>query len=696
MYYRGHSGHWEFLLPVCVVAFLYWFICRDFFSNDLIPGDLGDARFNIYVLEHLYRWLVGQDTSLASPEIFYPFPGSLYFSDTHFGSAIFYVIFRAIGVNEFRAFTLWFFIGYLLTFAASYLVALRLGYNSLLSTVIATVFSFSLPCLAQFGHAQLVYRFPVPLAFLSCWNFVNSGSIKHLLWLVVWISLEMLCGVYLGVFLTLALAVFMISSLLMRRSAGSFVALAGKGISDARQIFSQQKLQTGLFLATAVLIAVSAITVLAEYRSWADLYGLKRGWEEIATLLPRLSSYFVMDNLSYWKAIDQSLIHTQVPARGEQNIFVGLGVMSLFSIGLFSIFAGSTRDENCLVRSALTTIIVLVLLTMMFDRFSAYFFLTYLPGFDSIRAVARISVVLMFPTALVAAEGAQSLLITTPRTPGLVALVIFLTISLLEIRMIEKPGFSLEEAERRTSALAEEGRRVAAGKSNPVLSVREDWQLPYLTHLDAMFAAQRLGWPTTNGYSGNSPPGFEYEATDASPAHLFDAYEKWHAGHKIGPDLSATDLLGRVVRVGSAECSVSDPALTSFGPPPTFDIARQIQILPGPLERQDSRLAVGVSIHYDGSGCVHVFSLAPLRLSWRFVPVGYADDKDVDKIGWDTRVQLPEDIRPKQDVRMKVTADIPSRPGTYNIEFSMVAETSFWFHDKGMKILRFENEIKVP
>jgi hypothetical protein len=44
-----------------------------FFKANQIPGDLGDSRFNMYVLEHGYRWLTGLDASFWSAPFFYPF-----------------------------------------------------------------------------------------------------------------------------------------------------------------------------------------------------------------------------------------------------------------------------------------------------------------------------------------------------------------------------------------------------------------------------------------------------------------------------------------------------------------------------------------------------------------------------------------------------------------------------------------------
>jgi hypothetical protein len=54
------------------------------------------------------------------------------------------------------------------------------------------------------------------------------------------------------------------------------------------------------------------------------------------------------------------------------------------------------------------------------------------------------------------------------------------------------------------------------------------------------------------------------------------------------------------------------------------------------------------------------------------------------------------EIVPEENLEMQLLAGFPAKPGTYNIEFSLVAENSFWFHDKGMKILRFEDALTVP
>ena len=83
--------------------YLSTFAYRFLFSDD-VPGDPGDARFNMYILEHTYQWLSGRSIEILSPPIFYPYPYSLFFSDTHAVTSIIYAALRFIGFSEYRAF----------------------------------------------------------------------------------------------------------------------------------------------------------------------------------------------------------------------------------------------------------------------------------------------------------------------------------------------------------------------------------------------------------------------------------------------------------------------------------------------------------------------------------------------------------------------------------------------------------------
>jgi hypothetical protein len=55
------NEHWKNDMLLGITLFLLGIFLV--FRADQIPGDLGDARFNMYVLEHGYRWLVHRDSS---------------------------------------------------------------------------------------------------------------------------------------------------------------------------------------------------------------------------------------------------------------------------------------------------------------------------------------------------------------------------------------------------------------------------------------------------------------------------------------------------------------------------------------------------------------------------------------------------------------------------------------------------------
>ena len=51
--------------------------------------------------------------------------------------------------------------------------------------------------------------------------------------------------------------------------------------------------------------------------------------------------------------------------------------------------------------------------------------------------------------------------------------------------------------------------------------------------------------------------------------------------------------------------------------------------------------------------------------------------------GFDSRISLPHDLRPRKSTIIDVTIQTPAEPGIYFLEFSLVQEQIAWFHDKG-------------
>ena len=147
----------------------------------MLPGDLGDTRLNNFLLEHFFRWVSGFEKSFWNADFFYPYPYTIAFSDNFLGSGFFYAMFRWIGFDRETAFQGWYIWGFFLNYVSAAFVLSRLKFTPLSVAVGAFFFTFGLPVLAKEGHAQLLYRFGVPLACLSFWQLFAIPKFKNIL-----------------------------------------------------------------------------------------------------------------------------------------------------------------------------------------------------------------------------------------------------------------------------------------------------------------------------------------------------------------------------------------------------------------------------------------------------------------------------------------------------------------------------------
>src|SRR6056297_1887251 len=160
-----------FFTPLLFITIFFGVGCLLYFNPTHIPGDPGDARFNMYVLEHGYRWLTGLEESFWSPAFFYPESMVLAYSDAHIGTLPIYALLRIFGLIRESAFLGWIVISCLLNFVSAFFVIRKVIYSSLFRNIAsamgAYIFTFGLPVVAQMGHAQLIPRFFVPVAFYA-------------------------------------------------------------------------------------------------------------------------------------------------------------------------------------------------------------------------------------------------------------------------------------------------------------------------------------------------------------------------------------------------------------------------------------------------------------------------------------------------------------------------------------------------
>jgi hypothetical protein len=475
-------------LAAAIGAYLF----RIFGLFDRFPGNLSDARFNQAVLEHLWLWASGRADSLADPSFFYPYRDILYFSDTHFGTGLVYVLARALGAARETAFDIWYLVGLAATFAATMYVFRRFGAGELAAAVGATLFTFSLPLLAHDLHAQLVYRFAVPLASLALLRALHRPSLRDLLWLVLWVAWQFLCSIYIGVFLVEWLALI-----------AAVAWLRPSWLPRLPQHDAEPTTPLPALAVVAALLAALAGFMLLRHAQVAHAYAIKRDMWEIEQLAPRWWSLLTMVNAPSVGWLTEFL------PRGaywewEHQLFPGLGAIGLAAAGVRL----NWRDDNGRRVIALCFVAMLGLLlpVMDFGGYGLYRYFADAPGFNAIRNLGRVVIVMQFPLAWLAVLGLDSLQRSRGRwaRPFLIA---SLGLALIDIATFRPHFIGLPEARARIAAITAGLDPEAMRAKRAVLMhfTAGGYQFEKSTAVDLMLAAEEMGVRSINGYSGSDP-----------------------------------------------------------------------------------------------------------------------------------------------------------------------------------------------
>jgi hypothetical protein len=274
----GRGLRWLHETILGVVLFLVGMAL--FFKADQIPGDLGDSRFNMYVLEHGYRWLAGLDTSFWSA----PAPNVIALSDNHLGSILFYSAFRLLGHGRETAFQLWLVLIFTLNYFVTWFVLRRQRFHSVGAIAAAYIFTFPFVMAAQSGHLQLAPSFMVPIAFWMALRFVEEGEGKYLRRLLLACAYQIYLGIYIGYFLILSVVAFFLFLFLFRKRWNSVRDFFEKG--GTRAVFRR-----GVDYAMSCFCFVLVMLPLAMPYCQTQLEIGPRTWDEVALMLPRWQSY---------------------------------------------------------------------------------------------------------------------------------------------------------------------------------------------------------------------------------------------------------------------------------------------------------------------------------------------------------------------------------------------------------------------
>lgn len=466
-------------------------------SFAFLPGDLIDGRFNNYILEHDFQFFTGQISNYWSAPFMYPAQHIITYSDNLLGSAPIYSFFRLIGYEKETAFQAWYLMMFVLNFVCCYLFLLWLFKNNYSAIVGAFIFAFSLAIQSQVSHVQVFPRYALPIIFWMFFLFIKEFNPKYYFFMLLSLVYQFYCAIYLGFLSSIPLVIMFTIAAIKNRT------------------LLYQKLKSGswrlkiLFYST---INIGLLSILMyPYLKYASHLSVLNTFERALSTLPTVVSYYYSFTGSLcWQWLSKT--GKDLPARWDHQIFAG-GIATLsvllclyyLAAGIFRTKKNNYNSELCLLAFAG---IITFFLFLRIGNFSLYKAIYHIPGFSSMRSMARIiNIELIF----YAIAGSWCYNFLQKKYPRFKLLLIVLVLPLLTIDNYAKSK-SIYRTEKsitqtRLKLLEEKLQHVPV---NSIISyepiIIDDSSTTFNT--DAMLACQALHLKCVNGYSGNSPGAY--------------------------------------------------------------------------------------------------------------------------------------------------------------------------------------------
>jgi len=637
---------------------------------ELIPGDYGDARLNNYFLENIYQFFLGNSTSLIHLNFFsfFPFVGG--FSDNLFGASPIYLFFRGFTGESDTAFQLWIYGSYIANYFSAYWGLRLLGIKPVAAIFGALIFAFSLPVFAKTLHAQLGYRFCVPLVIAYFYLFLESGNIRFFVYSVAWLVWGFYCSIYIGVFTAFFIAwmalIFFVIDLFKKKPV--FIA----HITQWKNLPLSSWFIYSLYL---LMLLAAMVVLMYPYLEVSLLYGFKRNYSEISMMLPTIKSYFLADLSPIWGAYPQ--FFGDVSVRHEQQMFIGMLPLGLI---VFSLFVPKGNQKLAYWTMAATLFLVAIFTLKVNESYSLWEYFSKLPLLNSLRAVSRFILVLLFPIAFMCSLSIEYLM--DKKNAIINLLVCILLLGVVSESISSNIYVAYPKKEWRSRLQNEERRLPKDLPSDAILFFSKIASAPHIDELDAMWVSMSNLKPTLNGYSGNFPPGYQLNFG----SNCLELPRRVVAYLNFTKQLNSnaySEFMQRVVPIGFDDCQFSkfsgNPQITTSTQPYSAEAFKNLNILVKGVENLPASWRVNVDIHNNGNLPISANSSSgnPISLSYRFL-----DQSGSPISNWDPRIPLWVDIPPHGSEHLEF--DIPITVPKFGfIELSLVQEGIFWAHDIG-------------
>ena len=485
----------KIIIPLLMLIVGVYMVPIRFFDHDFskIPGDLADARFNNYILEHGHQFLTGNVDSYWNAPFMFPYKENIVFSDNLLGSLPMYSVWRFVGLDRETSFQWWILTIFVLNFLAALWVLQRWSENYILASVGAYIFAFSITLVGNIHHVQTLPRFILPFLFYWLWRFLKEKETKYFVGLALGLVYQFYCGVYLGFLAFYVLAFFMISLIIISKDYW----------------ISKEQLFSKVFIRDVVItITVSGLflgVLMLPYYVHSQAYGLRR-FSDVVDSIPTLQSYFFTHKSSLLWGQVLGEHGKKIPSYWYHFLFVGVFPWLAIVGSVFLTFSKKRFKENKGMLSILLTALFLsIIFSVRIGEFSLYHLVYKLPGFSAMRSVNRIINTELFLFILVLIFFFKRLSIITKYGKYIIFALPVLVI--FDNFIFPEKFKSFEKSESQSRVLKVKNailkQKKVSSKAIAYLPINKG-NVAY-SNLDAMLASQDLNIPCVNSYSGSCP-----------------------------------------------------------------------------------------------------------------------------------------------------------------------------------------------
>jgi hypothetical protein len=393
----------------------------------------GDALLQTWTLDWDSYAFRHDPAHLFNANAFYPYNNSLAFSESLVGQALLVAPLIWLTDNPVLGFNLLLLGSFILSGWGVYLLTYELTRRPVAGVVAGVIFAFFPNRFEQLSHLHLLATQWIPFCLLFLRRFLQNWKWLNGILFGLFLVLELLSSTYLGLFLVVAVGLY-----LLYRAAPVLLARFRKGTANFTGTFSSSGLpvwQKGLRLVIILLVAV--VVVVPFFWPYLEVQrdlGFERSPAEIINWSAQPFYYLDIpkeNKLNQWLFKPLLKQDWWIGGGGERALYLGLLALVLSAAGILVAWKWRKRERDTLFYLLLALVAFSFTFgpTWQTGRFGnlplPYALLyNYIPGFQGLRVPVRFIYVVALGVAVLAGFAVAALqerlrLITWPRALAL-------------------------------------------------------------------------------------------------------------------------------------------------------------------------------------------------------------------------------------------------------------------------------------